>query len=118
MNVFRWGSETVRSAAPTPFLQYEPRRRRLPELLLDATRWDSRVHLVHGQRRITFGAFQAAVAAAAGELRRPGGAPPDPGLLLAAHCPVWVVGFWGGLSAAAILAPGYGLWCEGVGRPS
>src|SRR5258708_3264561 len=84
---FRWGSETVRMAGSIPFLQYEPRRRRLPELLLDATRWGSRVHLVHGRRRITFAAFQPAVAATPIELRRPGAGPPDPVLHLAPNSP-------------------------------
>jgi long-chain acyl-CoA synthetase len=108
-----WGTRIARSTGGgVPFLQYEPRRHRLPELLGDAARWGARDHLVQGGRRVTFGGFLEAVETVAGALRRRGVRPGDRVLLLAANSPEWVVSFWAAPRCGAVLAPGNGWWSE------
>jgi long-chain acyl-CoA synthetase len=108
----RWGTEIVRSTGRIPFLQYEPRRRRLTELLDDAARWRGRDHLVQGERRLSYERFLNAAGAVAEELARMGVGPGRRLLLLAANSPEWVVTLWGGLLAGAVVAPGNGWWSE------
>jgi long-chain acyl-CoA synthetase len=109
-----WGTGTARATGGAiPFVQYEPRRHRLPELLVEATRWDGRDHLVQGERRLTYRRFLEAVDSVAGDLRRRGVRPGDRVLLLAANSPEWVVSFWAALRSGAVLAPGNGWWSEG-----
>ena len=108
-----WGTGITRSTGPgLPFLQYAPRRRRLPELLDDAARWRGRDHLVQGARRLSYQRFGAAVDAVATHLARRGVRPGDRLLLLAANSPEWVVSFWAALRCGAVLAPGNGWWSE------
>jgi long-chain acyl-CoA synthetase len=108
-----WGTAIARSTGGSfPFLQYEPRRHRLPALLDDAARWGGRDHLVQGGRRLTYDRFGEAVDSVAGDLRRRGVHPGDRVLLLAANSPEWVVSFWAALRCGAVLAPGNGWWSE------
>src|SRR5258708_448171 len=108
-----WGTAIARSTGGNfPFLQYQPRRHRLPELLADAARWGGRDHLVQGRRRLTYDRFRGAVDSVAGDLRRRGVHPGDRVLLLAANSPEWVVSFWAALRCGAVLAPGNGWWSE------
>lgn len=106
---FEWGTDVVRRDR---FLQYEPRRRRVTELLDDAARWAARDHLVQGDRRLSFADVFAGVGATAGLLHHHGVAPGDRVLLLAANSPEWVLTFWGGMRAGAIMALGNGWWSE------
>jgi long-chain acyl-CoA synthetase len=107
---FEWGTETARAGGPIPFLQYSPRRRLVAELLQDAERWRDRVHLVQGSRRITFGDLFAASARVAGDLAEQGLKPGDRLLLLAPNSPEWVIAFWAGIRAGAIVTLGNGWW--------
>ena len=110
---FVWGDTVERTGAGgLPFLMYEPRRRRVPQLLDDAARWGSRAHLIQGERVLTFDHTLAAVATVAGHLRARGVGPGDRLLILAANSPEWVVSLWAGLSIGAIVAPGNGWWSE------
>jgi len=114
MEHFAWGDEVSRSElGGTSFLVFEPRRTRLPQLLLDARRWGARTHLVQGARELSFDDTLAAVTAVAAHLRddlgiRPG----DRVLILAANSPEWVVSLWAGLAIGAVVAPGNGWWSE------
>ncbi|MGH8998916.1 MAG: class I adenylate-forming enzyme family protein [Acidimicrobiia bacterium] len=109
---FTWGTEVRRREDGIPFLEYEPRRRRLPELFEDTARWASRVHLVQGERRITYRSLFQAVEGVATELAARGVRPGDRVLLLAVNSPEWVVSFWGALAVGAVMAPGNGWWSE------
>ncbi|PTL59513.1 AMP-dependent synthetase [Paraconexibacter algicola] len=110
MSRFEWGDEVVRE---DPFLVYAQRRRRLPQLLLDAARWGGKVHLVQGERELTFDDTFAAIGAVARHLREDHGVRPgDRVLILAANSPEWVVSLWAGLAVGAIVAPGNGWWSE------
>ena len=109
-NAFQWGTEAVRSGGPIPFLQYSPRRRHVGEFFLDAERWGDRVHLVHGRRRLTFGDLFGAADRVAGKLAEQGLKPGDRLLLLAPNSPEWVIAFWAGVRAGAIVTLGNGWW--------
>jgi long-chain acyl-CoA synthetase len=113
MNRFAWGDAVAREdIGGIPFLMYEPRRRRVPELLHDAERWGDRPHLIQGDRTLTFREFLAAVDAVAEHLRGVGIKRGDRMLILAANSPEWVVALWAGLALGAIVAPGNGWWSE------
>src|SRR5438270_2253154 len=107
---FEWGTEASRSDGPIPFLQYSPRRRQVAEFLLDAERWRDRVHLVHGSRRLTFDDLFLASGRVAGKLAENGLKPGDRLLLLAPNSPEWVIAFWAGIRAGAIVTLGNGWW--------
>ena len=110
---FEWGTQVTRSAGPIPFLQYSPRRRHVAELMLDAERWHARVHLVQGDRRLTFGDVFTAAERVAGRLTEAGLKPGDRLLLLAPNSPEWVIGFWAGVRAGAVVTLGNGWWNRG-----
>ena len=110
---FEWGTEVSRSDGPIPFLQYSPRRRHIAELMLDAERWRSRVHLIQGSRRLTFDEVFLAAERVAGELGGRGLGPGDRLLLLAPNSPEWVIAFWAGVRAGAIVTLGNGWWHRG-----
>src|SRR5260370_34000895 len=51
----QWGTEVRRRSERRPgLLVWEPRRRSLPELLLDALPWAEREFLIKGERRQAF----------------------------------------------------------------
>lgn len=111
--VVPWGREVVRrTGGQIPFLQYEPRLHRLPQLLTQSFRWAHRDHLVQGDRRISYGRFLSAVDVVAAALRERGVSPGDRVMLLAANSPEWVVAYWAVLRAGAVVAPGNGWWSE------
>jgi long-chain acyl-CoA synthetase len=113
MQKFVWGDKVARSEiGGTPFLVYEPRRRRVPELFQDAARWGSHMHLIQGDRRLSFDDTFAAIDAVARHLAGLGVRSGDRLLILAANSPEWVVSLWAGLALGAIVAPGNGWWSE------
>ena len=77
MTRFEWG-DTVTQAeiGGVTFRTYEPRRRRLAELLLDAARWGDRTHLVQGDRELSFADVFAGISAVARLLREEHGVRP------------------------------------------
>ncbi|HEY2224241.1 MAG TPA: class I adenylate-forming enzyme family protein [Actinomycetospora sp.] len=107
-----WGTEIVRRDAGVPFLGYEPRRRHAADLLLDARRWADRVHLVQDGRRLTFADVDRASARVATGLAEAGLARGDRLLLLAANSPEWVIAFWAGIRAGALVCLGNAWWGE------
>jgi long-chain acyl-CoA synthetase len=110
---FVWGDEPQRSeTGGIPFKLYEPRRRRVPELLEDGRRWGERIHLVQGDRRLTFDHAHAAIEQVAHFLLERGVGPGDRVLLLAANSPEWVIAFWAIARLDAVVAPGNGWWSE------
>jgi long-chain acyl-CoA synthetase len=111
--MFVWGDTVSRSQiGGIPFLLYEPRRRRVPELLEDAARWGSRPHLIQGERRLSFEHCFAAIDAVGARLLELGVGAGDRVLILAANSPEWVISLWAGLSIGAVVAPGNGWWSE------
>src|SRR5436309_11956886 len=113
MERFVWGDKVARSEiGGIPFLVYEPRRRRVPQLFEDAARWGARPHLIQGERRLSFGDTFAAIDAVAEHLTGLGVGRGDRVLILAANSPEWVISLWAGLAIGAIVAPGNGWWSE------
>jgi long-chain acyl-CoA synthetase len=113
MTRFVWGDKVAQSEiGGIPFLVYEPRRRRVPELLEDAGRWGERPHLIQGERRLSFSDAFAAIDAVAAHLAELGVGPGDRVLILAANSPEWVISLWAGLAIGAVVAPGNGWWSE------
>jgi long-chain acyl-CoA synthetase len=105
-----WGTEIVRRDAGVPFLGYEPRRRCAADLLVDARRWADRVHLVQAGRRLTFADVDRASARVAAGLGEAGLRRGDRLLLLAANSPEWVIAFWAGIRAGALVCLGNAWW--------
>ncbi|MEA2619283.1 MAG: steroid-24-oyl-CoA synthetase [Chloroflexota bacterium] len=113
MKRFVWGDTVARSeSGDIPFLMYEPRRRRVPELLEEAAQWGERPHLIQGERTLSFAQCLEAIDAVAAHLHARGAAAGDRILILAANSPEWVISLWAGLSIGAIVAPGNGWWSE------
>lgn len=113
MSTFIWGDAPERSeTGGIPFLLFEPRRRRVPELLEDGRRWGDRIHLVQGDRRLTFDHAHAAIEQVAAFLADQGVGAGDRVLLLAANSPEWVICFWAIARLDAVAAPGNGWWSE------
>ena len=107
---FEWGTAIRRAGGPIPFLQYSPRRHHVFEFLEDAERWRDRVHLVQGSRRLTFGDVFQGAGRVGGELTEIGLRRGDRLLLLAPNSPEWVITFWAGILAGAIVVLGNGWW--------
>lgn len=113
MTRFTWGDEVARSEiGGISFLTYEPRRRRVPELLEDGARWGAKTHLVQGDRRLSFDDTFLAIDAVAAHLKGLGVGPGHRVLILAANSPEWVIALWAGLCTGAVVAPGNGWWSE------
>jgi long-chain acyl-CoA synthetase len=102
-----WGTEVVREGR---FLVYQPRPRHATDLFADAQRWADRIHLVQGERRVTFAGLAAAADRVAAHLSQHGVSAGDRVLLLAGNSPDWVVALWAGLRLDAIVAPGNRWW--------
>ena len=81
-------------------------------ILREGRRWAERDFIVHGSRRVTFGAHEAAVHCVAGRLVAHGVRPGDRVALLAANSPGWSVVFFATLQAGAIVVPCNGWWSE------
>lgn len=105
-----WGAEVRRRDSGIPFRNYEPRRRQVADLLDDARRWDDRVHLVQGDRRMRFAGVRAGVERVAAQIARTGVAPGDRILLLAGNCPEWVISLWAGTRLGTVVAVGNTWW--------
>lgn len=87
-----WGTEVVR--ADDGLLRYEPRPRSIPELLTGVERWGDRTYLVHGDRRVTFVQFLAAVRSGAAWLTERGVAPGDRVVILSYNRAEFVLLLW------------------------
>lgn len=106
-----WGREvTVDRDGPYPVRVYQPRRRLVPELLVDCRRWADRECLVQGSVRLTFAQHERAVARTAVALSERGIRPGDAVLLYATNCVEWVAGYWALLRLGAVAVLGNGWW--------
>lgn len=107
-----------------PGLIYQQRPRTFAELLDGVDRWGPRTFLVHGNRRITFGEFFAAVSETRNVLAPLGVQRGDRVLLLAYNSPEWVLALWAIWSLGAVPVLGNRWWsspeaahCVGVVDP-
>ena len=88
-----------------PCRVYRKRPRSVAALLRDARRWHGRTFLVAGDRRLSFEAFEAAVARVAAGLQARSVGPGDRVVLLAYNSVEWLAAFWAvqSLGAVAVL---------------
>lgn len=112
MNRFEWGTSVVRRTDGVPFLVYEPRRHNAAELLDDVRHWGDRIHLVRGDRRMTYDELLDLVPRTAGVLADHGVEPGDRVMLLAFNSVEWIVGFWATLAAGAVVVLANAWWSE------
>lgn len=108
-----WGEQIeVTEVRGVPYRMYAQRPRRLEELLTFADRWGDRLHIVQGQREVTFTDLRRAVTAKAGQLQALGLRPGQYVLLLGWNSPDWVVNFWACVQAGAIPVLANGWWSD------
>lgn len=91
-------------------LRYRNRHRCVTGFLTDARRYGTRVHLVAGQRRITFDQHERAIDETARLMLEAGIGRGDRVLLLGANRPEWLVAFWAVLRVGGVVVPGNAWW--------
>ena len=107
----RWSDRVVAGEVNGhPSLLYADRVRSFGAVLQESARWADREYLIQGERRVTFGDHERAVARAAQGLWHAGVRPGDRVGLFAANSPDWVAVFHGALTLGAIVAPFNGWW--------
>jgi long-chain acyl-CoA synthetase len=102
-----WGRDVVTElVGGRPALVYRDRRRTAGQLLLDGRRWDDRIHLVQGDRRISFRDHERAVAKVSGWLSDRGIHSGDRVVLLARNRLELGICFWAiqAIGAVAVFA--------------
>jgi acyl-CoA synthetase (AMP-forming)/AMP-acid ligase II len=108
-----WGDEVVAGTyGGHPGLLYLRRPRTFTELLTGVNRWADRPFLIHGERRISFGEFFAAVGAARERLLPQAIQPGDRVMLLAYNSPDWVLALWAIWSVGAVPVLGNRWWSQ------
>jgi acyl-CoA synthetase (AMP-forming)/AMP-acid ligase II len=106
-----WGDEVVAGRhGGHPGLVYRERPRSFNDLVTGADRWAPRPFLVHGERRISFAEFFAAVDAARERLTGMGIRTGDRVLLLAYNSPEWVLALWATWAAGGVPVLGNRWW--------
>jgi long-chain acyl-CoA synthetase len=108
-----WGPElVVEDVLGAPCNNFARRHRALSELLSNAERFADREYLVQGDRRLTFGDHERAVASVADAFADQGVRAGVPVLLYGANAIEWVVSFWAILRAGAIVVLGNAWWSD------
>ena len=82
----------------------------LAQLVEDSAAYGERVHLVEGERRLTFADVIGAVRLVGDRLRAEGLAPGERVVLFGANSLAWVVTFWACLANDWVLVPGNAWW--------
>jgi acyl-CoA synthetase (AMP-forming)/AMP-acid ligase II len=108
-----WGDEVVAGTyGGYSGLLYLRRPHNFAELLTGVNRWADRPFLIHGERRISFGEFFAAVGAARERLLPKAIQPGDRVMLLAYNSPDWVLALWAIWSVGAVPVLGNRWWSQ------
>jgi acyl-CoA synthetase (AMP-forming)/AMP-acid ligase II len=108
-----WGDEiVVTKVRGVSFRMYAERPRRVEELLAFADRWGARLHIVQGEREVTFADLRRAVSAKAARLQALGLQPGQYVLLLGWNSPDWVINFWACLQAGAVPVLANAWWSD------
>jgi len=93
-----------------PGLVYRERPTAFADLFSGVDRWAARTFLVHGERRISFGEFFAAIDESRDRLTAHGIQPGDRVMLLAYNSPEWVLAFWAIWAVGAVPVLGNRWW--------
>ena len=115
-----WGVDVERTIVRgSPCLVYRDRPRAVPELLLEARRWDAdRDALVELDRRVTIAGLEDAVRRMATWLRDDGVGPGDRVALHASNSIEWVVAFWAVQWAGGVVVLANGWWKRAMLGPA
>jgi acyl-CoA synthetase (AMP-forming)/AMP-acid ligase II len=109
--IAHWGIHLERAAANgRSWLIYRDRERNVAALLKAAKVWGERVHLIQGERRVTFADLERLVAAKAQSLAAQGIQPGSRVLLFGWNGIDWIVSFWATLAAGATVVLGNAWW--------
>ena len=112
-----WGREVENiTLLGHPGRAYATRPRSIPELLHDARRWNDRVFVIAGERRLSFIQFESAVNRVAWHLQTRGIGQGDRVLLLAYNSLEWLTAFWALQSLGAVTALGNAWWSDDEAR--
>jgi long-chain acyl-CoA synthetase len=107
----RWADTVVRATVRDhPCLVYEHRPLSVGSLLVASRRWSDRTFILHGTRRVTFGAHEAAVSHASDLMASCGVGEGDRVGLFSANCPEWSVAFFAAMELGAITSPFNSWW--------
>lgn len=107
----RWSADVVQTTVHGhPCRMYKDRVRAVGALLREGRRWTNRTFIVHGDRRVTFGAHEAAVRRVASLLTQRGVGAGDRVGLYAANSPEWSIAFFAALEIGAIVVPINSWW--------
>jgi acyl-CoA synthetase (AMP-forming)/AMP-acid ligase II len=108
-----WGTQiAAEQIGGVPLRMYSQRPRRVEHLLAFAFRWGARLHIVQGERVVTFDGLLHAIAAKARELVDHGVGRGDRIFLLGWNGPEWIVNFWACLQLGAIPVLANAWWSE------
>lgn len=108
---FEWGTTVVTGEADGhPCRLWEPRRRLVPELLLDMVPFAERDFLVQDDRRVTYAAHQRAVHRIAGRLFDAGVRPGDRVVLFCANHAETIAAWWAILQVGGVVVLANGWW--------
>ena len=106
-----WSDTVVRTTARGhPCLVYQRRPLSVGALLVASRRWSDRTFILHGTRRMTFAAHEAAVRRASDLMASRGVTEGDRVGLLSANCPEWSVAFFAAMELGAITSPLNSWW--------
>ena len=106
-----WGDQIdVTWLHNVPFRMYTRRPRRLDEVLMLAPRWGSRVHIVHGEREISFPELLAAATKKAEHLADLGLTRGQRVLVIGWNSPDWMINFWACQQIGAVPALANAWW--------
>lgn len=110
---FAWGTTVVEGVVDGhPCRLWEPRRRRVPELLDDLTPFADREFLVQGDRRMTYAEHERAVWSIARRFIDEGIRPGDRVVLFSANHPETIAAWWAILCTGAVVVLANGWWSE------
>lgn len=106
-----WGTNlTTERVGAIEFRLYSPRPHSLGDLLSEARRWPDHVHLVQGDRRVTFGELEQSVRRGAAELRGRGIGVGDRVVLTGWNGCTWAIAFWSVVYSGATAVLGNPAW--------
>lgn len=111
LHLKQWGSGVVEGTVlGEPCRVFTRRPAHLAQLIEESARHGDRVHLVQGERRMTFTEVAEAVRLVGARLRAQGAAPGDRVVLFGANSLAWVVTFWACLANDLVLVPANAWW--------
>ena len=109
----RWSDRiAVEDFGGIPYRIYVERPHRIEQLLALAERWGDRLHMIQGEREVSFRGLRCGTARKARELTRSGVRSGDRVMLFGSNSPDWVMNFWGCIQLGAVPVLADAAWDE------